>query len=1063
MSLTQFAVRYRPVTYVLLASIMALGMMAIFTLSRREDPDLQGRFVQIIALYPGATAQQVEELVTDKLERTLLELDDIKTVRSTSRPGIAVLQAECSDQEHDIKKFRDDLRNRVSDARPGLPSGVLSVDVNDRFADTAALIVGVTLEGATDRQREDVARLVRDRLRRLPDVAQVDLVGEQQERVFITLSPQRMAQLAVTPTQVAQAIAQRNVLPASGGTLALGSVRFSIQPTGNINAADELAGLVTASPNGVPVYLRDIATITRGYADPSPFLFRVDGKPAVGVAVTMRKGFNITALGDEVKRQFATLEPELPTGARLTLINDLPRSVEGRIAEFNENLLTGVLLIVAVLYLFMGMRSALIVGAMLPITVLGTFALMYLFGRDIQQISIAALIIALGLVVDNSIVVIDNIERKLSRAGAPSPADASHPYPSEEQPSPAEGGLSRAEREQAAIEAVDELRVPLLTSNLTTVASFAPLLLLSGGVGEFIRDLGVVTSLATLISLLFNYTIAPLIAIRFLKGAHEERPNALRRLFLAAVDRLRDGISWLAARGLRRARLTVTLAAVGLAAACAAIPRLGVQFFPSAVRTQFTIDVFLPEGRDVLATLHTAARVERIVRAQSGIVSVATYVGQGGPRFYYNVSPEPPTPNYAQVVVNIRDAAQTHDLIQAIQKQADATISEARVTVRSLEQGPPVGAPVAIRISGDSIAELREAGEQIKTILNATPGATSVYQDYDETPLTLQVKVNEDQARLAGLSNADIAQATQMGFSGLTASYLREGDKEIPIQLRFPAAERSGPQSLADMYLPAAGDGQAVPLRQVATLSLVPQEGRIVRRNHVRTLTVCAFTDGTRLSSQVLADAQQRIARLNLPHGITVDYGGEQEEVGRSFTELLLILGLTFAANLVVVVWEFNSFRAAWTVLAAVPFSMIGAVLGLWVMHLPFGFMAFLGIVSLSGVVTNHAIVLFEYALAELKEGVTMDRALLDAGRRRLRPILLTVLLSIFGVLPQGLNGGTLWPPLAWSLIFGLLMSLLLTLVIVPSFYKVLGGRAERRLKENPTPESESGMVTLAL
>jgi multidrug efflux pump subunit AcrB len=301
--------------------------------------------------------------------------------------------------------------------------------------------------------------------------------------------------------------------------------------------------------------------------------------------------------------------------------------------------------------------------------------------------------------------------------------------------------------------------------------------------------------------------------------------------------------------------------------------------------------------------------------------------------------------------------------------------------------------------------------------------------------------VNEDQARSVGLTNADIADATRMGFSGATVTLMREGEKEIPVQLRFDASERSNPQSLADMYLPTA-TGQAVPLRQVASLSLAPQEGKIVRRNHVRTLTVSAFTTGNRLASKILSEAQKRIARTTLPAGVEVGYGGEQEEVGKSFTELLLILGFTVAANLVIVVWEFNSFRAALTVLVAIPFSMIGAILGLWVMHLPFGFMAFLGIVSLSGVVTNHAIVLFEYALAELRDGISMDQALLRAGRRRLRPILLTVLLSIFGVLPQGLNGGTLWPPLAWSLIFGLLMSLVLTLVVIPSFYKLISRRS---------------------
>lgn len=1013
MSLTRFAFRYRPVTYVLLAASMGLGLLAVFTLSRREDPDMQGRFVQIIALYPGANAGQVEELVTDRLERTLLELDDIKTVKSTSRPGIAVLQAECADQVKDLKKFRDELRNRIGDIRASLPTGVQSVDVNDRFGDTAALVVGLTRDGATDRERETLAKQVRDRLRTLPDVAEVNLVGEQQERLYIELSSQRMAQLAVTPSQVAQAIQRRNVLPDSGGSLASGGARFAIQPTGNLHDVSDLQNLVISTSGNVPIYLRDIAEVTRGYADPSPFLFRVNGKPAVGVSVTMRKGFNIVALGDEVKREFAALRPHLPAGTQLTVINDLPRSVVGRLAEFNENLLTGVALILFVLYLFMGLRSALIVGAMLPITILGTFALMYIFGRDLQQISITALIIALGLVVDNSIVVVDNIERKLALGMA---------------------------REEAAIAGTDELRVPLLTSNLTTVASFAPILLLSGGVGEFIRDLGIVTSLATLISLLFNYTVMPLLALRFLRSGDEERCNPVRKGVLWGVDRLRDGISWLAARGLKRARLTVALAVVALIAAILTIPKLGTQFFPSAVRSQFTIDVFLPEGRDILATRRVAEQVERLVNAQPGIVSVATFVGQGGPRFYYNISPEAPTPNYAQLLINIKDAEQAHALVAAIQKQADATISEARVTVRSLEQGPPVGAPIAVRISGDSIAALRKTGEQIKAVLNSTPGAASVYQDFDEAPLTLKVNVNEEQAKMAGLTATDIAQAAQIGSTGLTASFLREGDKEIPIQLRFAAGERANPQSLADLYLPT-GTGESVPLRQVASLALQPEEARIVRRNHVRTLTVSAFTDGNRLPSQILADAQTRIAKLDLPDGVKVAYGGEQEEVGKSFIELLLVLGVTVAANLIIVVWEFNSFRAALTILSAIPFSLTGAILGLYVMHLPFGFMAFLGLTSLGGVVTNHAIVLFEYALAEQKEGLSMDQALLEAGRRRLRPILLTVLLSIFGVLPQAINGGSLWPPLAWSLISGLLMSLVLTLIVVPSFYKLISGR----------------------
>ncbi|MCW3055265.1 MAG: hypothetical protein JWN14_4435, partial [Chthonomonadales bacterium] len=1029
--LTQFAVKYRPVTYVALVAILGLGILALFTLSRREDPDLQGRFVQIIALYPGANATQVEELVSDKLERSLLELDDIKTVRSTSRPGIAVLQAEASDQLHDMKKFRDELRNRMDDARGSLPRGVVSVDVNDRFADTSALVIGITWDGATDRQRGDLARKLRDRLRHLADIAEVNLVAEQDERVTVALSAQRLAQFALTPSQVTAAIAHRNALPDTGGSVGAGDARLRIQPSGDLADANALPDLILAAPNGHPVALREVATVKRDYADPPTQLLRVDGKPAVGISLTMRKGSNITTLGTKARKILAAMERELPAGARFHLLNDLPRSVDRRMGEFLTNLVSGVVLILVVLYLFMGKRAALIIGAMLPITILGTFALMFVFGREIQQISITALIIALGLVVDNSIVVVDNIERKLSLGLTP---------------------------ERAAIEGTDELRVPLLTSNLTTVASFAPILLLSGGVGEFIRDLGIVTSLATMISLLFNYTIAPLIAIRFLRGAQEDRPNALRRSVLWLVDRLRDAISWLAERGLRRPGLTVTLALAGLLLALSVIPRLGTQFFPSAERDQFTVDVWLPEGRDIRATERTTARIEEILRRHQGVRSVAGYIGQGGPRFYYNINPEAPAANYAQIVVNTTSLEETHRLVPVVQQEIDATISEARVIARTLEQGPPVGAPIAVRITGESIADLRATGEQIKTLLNATPGTLSASQDYGELPLVLRTDIDQNQAALAGLTSADIAQAAQMGFSGMTASVLREGEKEIPIQVRLDPAERADAQALADMPLPTS-NGTVVPLRQVASLALVPQEGRILRRNHLRTLTVSAYSDGSRLASQTLADARKRLDHLSLAPGVALGYGGEQEEVGKSFTELLLMLGVSLTANLIIVVWEFNSFRAALTILIAVPFSMIGAILGLFVTHQPFGFMAFLGITSLAGVVTNHAIVLFEYALEEQRHGGTLDQALLTAGRKRLRPILLTVALSIFGVLPQAFNGGSLWPPLAWSLIFGLLMSLVLTLVIVPAFYKTISSRRTDAVRKSGMETAETAAL----
>lgn len=1009
MSLTSFAFRYRPVTWLVIGSILLLGLLAMGLLPRREDPQMGPRWIRVVAVYPGASAGQVEQLVAERLERGLLEVDTVKSVQSTCRPGVAVLDVEASDYTHDIERYRQDVRHRVEDVRRDLPSGVVDVQVNDRFSDTDAMVVALWWDAGTDVEREALGKVLRDRLRALPEVGVLELLGVRPRQIEITLSARRMAQYSITPAMVADAVAARNVLPESGGSLAVGASRLTLQADA-LSDANGLEGLLVGASNGTPVYLRDIATVRRTVEEPPSFLMRVDGHAAVAVSVTLRKGRTISVLGDRVRQVVSAMA--LPAGAHLQIVNDLPTSVQGRMAEFNENLGSGVALILVVMFLFMGFRSASLVGALLPLTILGTFAGMYVLGRDLQQISITALIIALGLVVDNSIVVVDNIERLLHE------------------------GVSR---EEAAIQATDALRVPLLTSNLTTVASFAPLLLLSGATGEFIQDLGIVTTVATLVSLLFNMTVMPLLAARFLTVAPVE--TGFRAVLLGQVDRLRDALGDLAVRGLAHPARAVLIGVAGLVAAAVVLPHLGTQFFPSAVRNQFTVDVWLPEGRDVSATSRTAAKVEDMLRRQAGVVSVVTYVGRGGPRFYYNINPEAPAANYAQIVVNTRSVADTGRLVAAVQDEADASIPEARVVARTLEQGPPVGAPVAIRLTSDDLHALRAAGDQVRALLGSLPGVRSPYTDFGERPLALRVSADQDQAARVGLSQADLTQATAMAFSGLTVSLVRDGDEEVPIRMRLAADERASTDTLGDLLVPTRL-GTVVPVRDVARVSLAPEEGRIVRRNHVRTLTVFAFTSG-RIASDVVSDVR---ARLHLPQGVQASFGGEQEEVDRTFTEMLLIFGLTIVANLVIVAWEFNDWAAALTILSAVPLSLTGAVLGLLIAGLPFGFMAFLGVTSLGGIVTNHAIVLFEYALAEQRQGVGLDQALLLAGRKRLRPILLTVLLSIGGLLPQAVNGGSLWPPMAWAMISGLVMSLLLTLVLVPSLYKLMRTRPQLSL-----------------
>lgn len=1003
--MSRFVFRNRLLIWLLTLGLVVAGLISTRSISRREDPDTEPRFAQVVAIWPGASGEQVERLLVDRLERSFLAQDDIKKVESVARPGMATLLLEAADDAGDFDTLWTEVRHRVTDLQPSLPAGTLPVIVNDRFTDPTAMIYGVVWPQATPRQREDVARRLRDRLRNVPQVAEANLLGEQSERVAVSLSSAALAQYGLSPGEVAAALQRRNVLPLSGGRLQVGEARLTVQSTAELRTLSDLENLAIRQDALGPVRLRDVAKVERTYADPSPFLLRVDGQDAVAVSLTMRKGRNIVELGEAVRKSVADFD--LPPGARLVLVNDLPTSVVGRISEFYANLRDGVILILLVTYLFMGVRSASLVGAMLPLTILGTLATMLVFGRELQQMSITALIIALGLVVDNSVVVVDNIEHKMAQ------------------------GL---EAELAAQEGMQEILVPLLTSNLTTVAAFLPLAFLSGGKGDFIADLGYVTTMATLVSLVVNVAVLPLLAARFLKPV---APNALQHRVFAGVDRLRDGLGRLARAALARPFLTTAVAALAALLAVAMIPRLGVQFFPSAQRNQFRIEVWLPEGSDISATRKVVGKVETMLAVEPGVTSWVAYLGRGGPRFYYNINPEPPASNYAQFVVNSLSVEETARLVERLSERAEAEVPEARVLPQKLEQGPPIGAPISIRLSGQDVAVLRDSAEKVRRALATRAEVTSTYHNFGEITTQVQLDLDYDRLSQAGLTPQDVTQALAGSLSGFSVTTLREADREIPVELRLPASERSQVADLNSIHIQSPR-GDSLPLSSLATLSLRPGEGRVARRNTVRTVTVSAHVANGVLASEVLAEALPQLRALDLPASIELSYGGEQEEVDRSFRELSVVFAVTIVAQLAIVVWEFRSVRIATTILLAVPFSLSGAILGLFVTGNAFGFTAFLGLITLGGVVTNHAIMFFEYANAEMSQGLRSVDALLAAGQKRLRPILLTVLLSVGGLLPLGGGGGNLWPPMAWSLIFGLLLSIVLAVVVVPSCYDAL-------------------------
>lgn len=1023
MKLIQFVLQQRSFTWAAFLIFMILGVASIPALSKREDPDLEGRFFQIIVRMPGADTAVVEQLVAQPIERALLELDNTKIVETTSRPGAVVVRVEPVDRTPDLGIYTRKLRARMDDLRTELPEQVTSVEINDRFSDTVAMIVSVRRPGATPRELEDYARKVRSRLREFDEVAEATLVGDVTPEIAVRLNSARIAQYSITPDQIRRALVANNVLPESGGGVTAGQKRIDIQSTGQLDSLAAIRQTPLIQTGGTNVVLGDVADVSETVQDPPPSMVRVNGERAVAIALTMRKGLDLTRFGDEVRARLANVSKELPNDVHIDVVNDLPTSVKERIAEFTENLVVGVVLIAVVTFLFMGIRSAIVVTLSLPITVIGVFLAMRLLGRDIQQISVAALIISLGLVVDNAIVVVDNIERRLAQ------------------------GLGQLD---AVEKGTLELVRPLVFSNLTAIGAFGPLAFLSGGKGDFIRDLGLITGVSIVVSLVLNLSAVPLLAGVLLRVESGHRLGFVQRITNRLFGGLNSVIARIATASIPRAGLTVTIAAILFFLSVKQIPNLGQQFFPTALRSQFAIDVILPEGASIFSTEQTVKQVEGILAEEKRIASVAAYVGQGSPRFYYNFTPEPPSNSIAQLVVNTVDAKSASEMIPQLQARINARVPGATIIVKQLTQGPPSVAPIVLRLTGDRVDDLRAAADQVRAEIRKTPGAGLFYDDFRERRIATRLRVDENRANDAGVSPGQILQLANLGFAGQTVTEYRDGEREIPVVLRLAMSETTAEPRIEDVYV-TSSNGSPVRVGDVAESRLVGEDSRLVRRNGHRTLSLFGYSDGTRSNLAVFEDVWSRVKDMPLPGGVKVAYDGDKHDRELSFLEIGMVSAVGVLLNVLAVSALFADWRMVVAIMCATPFSLVGGIAGLVIAHQPFGFMAVIGIVALGGVVTNHTIFLFEYAEERRRQGMTVVESLIWAGKDRFRPILLTVLLSIMGLIPQAVNGGSLWPPLAYALIFGLLISLLITLVTIPSLYALISRRADKK-KSVTTP-----------
>lgn len=851
----QFSLRYPPVTLILTALIVFIGIHAFLKMQRTEDPAITIRTGIVAAMYPGATSEQVEKQVTKTLEKHIFKFPEVRKEKtySTSRPGVVVINVELEDNIKNADQFWAKLRHEMDLVRSTeLPGGVLGPVVNSDFGDTVAMLVAVHGKRYGYRELQDYVDKIHDEMRTVRQVGKLATYGNQLEEVWITGSLERMTQYFADPRQVANALRQRNVIE-SAGHFEADQAKIPMRTTGLFNTENEIRNLlVDASKEGHPTYIKDFATVERRYQDPV-FLARYDGNPCLLLSVEMQKGKNIVELGEQLETVFKRLKTLLPPDVQMDLVANQPEVVKERTAQLSHEFLLAIISVVIVTIVLLPLRVALIAALAIPVTLCGTLGVMNAFGIALHQVSIAGLIMVLGIVVDDAIVIADNYVELLD-----------HKVP----------------KAEAAWRCASDVLVPVLTATVTIIASFLPLLILTGSVGEFIMALPVTVAIALAVSFIVAVFLTPLLCNTFIKkGLHDHdaaESHAVEKKSL--LDRLQDNYGMLISLFMKKKWLAYTLGGCAFAFGVALFALVPQQFFPSAERNQFVIDVWMPQGTRIEATDAVMKRIEKALSSSKGVAHYATFVGQSAPRFYYNVNPQQPDGAYGQFIVNSASVKDTTRLVKELRPALARVAPEAMVIVKELQQGAQMEAPIEVRISGDDISELKRLGEKVQAILEELPASQYVHRDYFNDSYMVDLKVNGELANRLGISDATVAQTLAGAFDGATVSTFWEGDRPINIRLRLDQAYRSNFADIGNTYLNSDLTRARVPLRAVSELSPEWQTSRIVRRNGVRTLTIRAFTQP--LTQLFKIHEANQIARA--------DYGIAQAELSKSENEIVL-------------------------------------------------------------------------------------------------------------------------------------------------------------------------------
>jgi multidrug efflux pump subunit AcrB len=1026
MRLPGLAIENYQFTIVVVAMLVLSGIISFITMPYSEDPQVSPPGTSVIAVYPGANPADMEQLVADPIEEAVNELDDIRRINSTMKDGLATMAVEFLPGSDPNEKYSD-VVEKVNSVRNRLPDGVTSLDVwKWSVSDTNILQVAIVSDSASYGEMEEEAERLRKRLERVRGIRKAETWAFPEQEVRVSLDLDKMSRMRISLNQLFQAIQTAN-LNIPGGDIDINNRSFNIQTSGSYQSLEDIGNTIIYSTGRTIIYLKDVADVRFDYQD-EEYRARLNRRRAVFVTANQKEGTNIFSIFRDIKGNILEFERQLPKSMSLHYVLDQSKSVATRIRNFGINLLQGMILVGAIVLLSLSFRASIIVMLAIPISIAMAIGFVDLSGYGVQQMTIAGLVIVLGILVDNAIVVTENATRFLKM------------------------GFSRKE---SAIKGTDQIAWAIVSATATTILAFVPLIMMRDITGEFIRSMPLTVVYTLVASLFIALTFTPYLSSKLLKieeAAEEEkrsgtRLNAVRRL-PSSIQKLQDYIIQHPYRkildfALFHSRTIIILSVVLFLGSLALFPLIGISFFPKAEKPQLIINITTPQDTSLDKTDEAANYVESVLCLREELENCAANVGHGNPRIYYNVISKERDRTHAQILVKLKeyDPKAMPDLVSELREEF-ADYPGARIDVKELEQGPHVEAPILIRVVGEDLEVLEDISRDVERVISSTPGTINIDNPISSSKTDLHVNINREKAGMLGVPLLDIDRAVRASMVGMTVSQYRDNKgEEYDIVVRLPVNGKTTVSDFGKIYLTSV-IGAQIPLNQIASLEFRQSPQEITHYNLERTVRISADVPRGYSVAEVTEEIISRLDRYDWPPGYYYRVGGETESREESFGGMGRAVIIAMIGIFAVLILQFRSFSQPFIIFATIPLAIIGSILALLITGYTFSFTAFIGLTSLVGIVVNNAIILVDYTNQLRRGGMEVIPALKEAGETRFRPIIFTTATTIGGLLPLTLRGGTLWAPMGWTIIGGLSASTVLTLVVIPTLYKVFSPKS---------------------